>query len=246
MGLAKEFAGQKLEIRSKDGTVLFSLGVKNSTTVLEFTAQGFYDSHKVQWFEPEADNYLPLVETNPQIGTLPHFKHFSWQDIANFAMVDRLPISYASGLNGDWKAVSDGADGFLLVTIDKIPYWADGIGQIPFAVGTFKHHLKKGYNEEESIKYTLLEAQKHSTGNIIPTAPVIVNEYDDYFVLRGAIWASRKYDSKTEKVSFRDPELHRTINQTFYTVVPGKINPPASELGNPLTPDIPRKYGILK
>jgi hypothetical protein len=245
MGLSKEFAGQKVELKSKDGTFLFALGTQNSTTVLEFIAQDFYDNHRIQWVEPEADNYLPLVDKNPQIGSLPHFKHFSWQDIANFAMVDRLPISYASGWNGDWKAVSDGADGFLLVTVDKTPYWADGVGQIPFAVGTFKHYLKKGYNEADSIKYTLLEAQKHATGNIIPTAPVIVNEYDDYFVLRGAIWASRKYDSKTETDSYWEPELHRNITNTLTTVFPGKINPPASELGKPLTPDIPRKYGLI-
>jgi hypothetical protein len=240
MGLSKQFTGQRVEIKSKDGTFLFALG-SNSSNVASFVAKDFYDNYRIQWFEPEADNYLPFIDKNPQIGSLNHFKHFSWQDVANFAMVDRWLISYATGNAGDWKAVSDGAYGYLLVTIDKFPYWADGVGQIPFAVGTFKHYLEEGNSEEQSIKNTLLSAQKHSTGNIIPTAPVIVNEYDDYFVLRGAIWASRMYDVKTE--------VHESFKEgmatVIYDAVKSGVNPPAADLGKSLTPNIPRKYGLI-
>ena len=44
---------------------------------------------------------------------------------------------------GDWKKSSKGADGYLLVTVGEKSYWADAIGQIPFAVDTMRLYIKK-------------------------------------------------------------------------------------------------------
>ncbi|CAN5486779.1 hypothetical protein BH10ACI1_BH10ACI1_06750 [soil metagenome] len=244
MALSSLFIGKKVKVIASDGTDLFTLN--NSGTEEKVTVKDLYNIHKIQWFEPEADNYLPLTATNSHFGSSTKVKHFTWQQVADFAMVDRMMLSYRSGGNGDWKAATDGASGFVLVDVGGTPYWADGVGQIPFAVGSFKSELKDGNSEEGAIKATLLSAQKHSTGNIFPTDPVISNQYDDYFVLRGAIWASRKYDVTEDKISYREPELHRTITQTSRTIVDGKINPSANELGNPLPASVPRKYGLIK
>ena len=243
MTLSSQFIGQKVKVTAADGTDLFTLN--NGAKEVKITAKDLYAT-KIQWFEPEADNFLPLTLTDPHFGSSTKVKHFTWQQIANFAMVDRMMFSYRSGGGGDWKAAEEGGAGFLMVEVGGMPYWADGVGQIPFAVDSFKHLLMEGNSEEAAIKGTLLSAQQHSTGNVFATDPVISNEYDDYFVLRGAIWASRKYDVTEEKISYKDPELHRTINQTLRTVVAGKINPSANELGNPLPKSIPQKYGLIK
>ena len=112
------------------------------------TAQYLYDEHAVQWFEPLADKYRRLVWVNPrclEIGTEEYgaYKHFTWQDIIDFALINRPSNAYEKYASGDWKFVADGADKYLLVIVGNKPYWADAIGQIPFAVDTMRLYLEK-------------------------------------------------------------------------------------------------------
>ena len=243
MTLSSKFIGQKVKVTAADGTDLFTLN--NGVTEVKITAKDLYAT-KIQWFEPEADNYLPLTLTDPHFPTSNKVKHFTWQKVADFAMVDRMMISYRSGGGGDWKAAEEGANGFLMVEVGGMPYWADGVGQIPFAVDSFKHLLVEGYSEEAAIKGTLLSAQQHSTGNVFATDPVVSNEYDDYFVLRGAIWASRRYDVEKKVREKFNPRTGDSVEIPYYVVVDGKINPSPNELGNPLPASVPRKYGLIK
>ena len=245
MTLSSQFIGHKVKVTAADGTDLFMLN--NGGTEVTVTVKDLYNTYKIQWFEPESDNYLPLTLTDPHFGSSTKVKHFTWKQVADFAMVHRGMIEYRTGASGDWKTAKDGADGFVLVAVGGTPYWADGVGQIPFAVGSFKSELRGGKSEEGAVKATLLSAQHHSTGNVIPSwNPVVTNQYDDYFVLRGAIWASRKYDVQKSEDTVFNPEPGGDYKQTIYTVVDGNINPSPSELGNSLPASIPQKYGLKK
>ena len=134
----------------KSGCPLFALepteADENKFDIM--TAQYLYDEHAVQWFEPLADKYRRLIWINPrclETGTEEYeaCKHFTWQDIIDFALINRPSIAYAKYASGDWKFVADGADKYLLVMVGNKPYWADAIGQIPFAVDTMRLYLEK-------------------------------------------------------------------------------------------------------
>ncbi|KPH51668.1 hypothetical protein HPU229334_04245, partial [Helicobacter pullorum] len=74
--------------------------------------------------------------------------YFTWRDIVEFAETLYQPVKnrfdlmdfvkYFSGRSGDWKAVDNGAKSYRLVSMEGIPYWADAVGQIPFAINTYK------------------------------------------------------------------------------------------------------------
>ena len=74
--------------------------------------------------------------------------YFTWRDIVEFAEALYQPVKnrfdlmdfvkYFSGNSGDWKAVDNGAKSYRLVSMEGIPYWADAVGQIPFAINTYK------------------------------------------------------------------------------------------------------------
>lgn len=98
---------------------------------------------------------------NPELGKLSQLKHFSWSDIASFAEVDRWMISYRQGGSGDWKAASSGGDGFLMVTVDGKPYWADAIGQIPFAVNKFADEFKANGSAEKALIATVAAGREY-------------------------------------------------------------------------------------
>jgi hypothetical protein len=139
-------------VTAKDGTKLFTLddGKKAITTV---TAQQLYRSGK-QWFEPQADNYLPLKSIS--VGASSNkSKHFTSDEVQEFANEDRWMISYRQGGSGDWKSSERGADGFLLVTVNDMPYWADAIGQIPFAVDKVTDEIGDGKSTGEAVNETV-------------------------------------------------------------------------------------------
>jgi hypothetical protein len=170
-------------VTAKDGTKLFTLddGKKEITTL---TATQLY-SRAIQWFEPLADNYMPLKTVSKGCSS-DKLKHFSSADILKFSNVDRWMLSYNQGNDGDWKSAEEGADGFLLVTIDKMPYWADAIGQIPFAVDLVTDYIKEGDSNYKSIRRTIEKGKEYGNGEIIGTEADNSNRYDNYFILRGA------------------------------------------------------------
>ena len=66
---------------------------------------------------------MPLLSVNANIRKSESFKHFTWQDIIDFAEIDRNMLSYRFHGSGDWKAEGKPANGYLLVEIEGIPYW---------------------------------------------------------------------------------------------------------------------------
>ena len=68
-------------------------------------------------------------------------KHFTSEEVEEFANEERWMISYRGIGSGDWKESENGANGYYLVTIDDNPYWSDAIGQIPFATNLSKDYL---------------------------------------------------------------------------------------------------------
>jgi hypothetical protein len=242
-----DLIGKRVIVVNQKRERLFVLNHGNQQ--LTILPQHLYDNFKVQWFEPQADNYLPLTEFSPHLRQSASLKHFTWEQVAAFAEVDRGMLSYQSGSRGDWKAVKEGGDGYLLVTVDGMPYWADAVGQIPFAVGCFKGVLRGGTvlgNEEEAIVQTLRIGQQFHDGNplnILSTSKGDVsNNYDNHFVLRGALWASHRYDV-VKKVNPFEDESKPLIE---WEIVPGKINHPANKLAEPNTLELAKKYGLKK
>lgn len=137
---------------------------------------------------------MPLITLAKDIRNYSELRHFSWGDIGNFAVVDRYSISYKSGWAGDWKASI--ADGFLLVTVGGVPYWTDAIGQIPFAVDTYRLHrvLPNITSHDQAILATIETGRNHHTGNPIPTSNIpLKGHYDEFMIARGAIWASKRF-----------------------------------------------------
>ena len=180
-----------IEVRDSKGNHLFNLddGKKEITkmTVKELYAKG------IQWFEPLANNYMPILWMNPEIGKFKNIKHFTWNDIAEFSEVDRWMISYRQEGSGDWKASENGADGFLLVTVNGQPYWPDAIGQIPFAVDYFTDQLESHGNVDRAILETIKSGREYGEGKIFGGTAENGNIYDIYFILRGALYASHRY-----------------------------------------------------
>lgn len=178
-------------------------GQNKGTFFRPLTAKQLYGA-ALQWFEPLADNYREIIWTytgSTTVGSNAYsaYKHFSWNDIVEFSVVDRSSFSFRSGGDGDWKASHQGAEGYLLVLVDGYPYWGDAVGQIPFAVDTFKDKLEGTGDKEKSIEAVIKAGLEHGDGSIIPSTENDPNKYDNFMILRGALWASENH-TVTKKV----------------------------------------------
>lgn len=80
-----------------------------------------------------------------------------------------------------------------MVDVEGMPYWADAIGQIPFAVDLFTDELESGKSVEDAIMTTLDEGRKHGAGQIIGGEPDTSSNYDNLMILRGALYASNRF-----------------------------------------------------
>jgi len=212
-----------LNVTSKSGESLFVLESANSQS-RTITVQDLY-KEKVQWFEPEADNYHKLLSTSDTFTKSSSAKHFTWNDIASFAEKDRWMVSYRSGGSGDWKASPEGGDKYLLVDVGGTPYWGDAIGQIPFAVDLFTDELEAGKNAKDAIMTTMDEGRKHGAGQVFGGEPDKSATYDNLMVLRATLYASKRFSVST------DGKL--TKNQI-----------PASTLASPVSPADAKKYRV--
>ena len=240
--LKTDYVGKKIKVVSKHDDKLYFFTVNNGVKEKKAIWEDLY-CMKIQWFEPEADNYMPLTHYNNNLRQISNLRHFTWQDIVDFAEVDRFSSSFAKGGSGDWKHKKNPGGGFPLVTVGGKPYWHDAIGQIPFAVDTFRLKLEDSGNKEMAVKATLLTAQHHPNGQLIATwSPVKDNKYDDYFVLRGAIWASRRYGVREFKERVPD-DLGMGGEITRYKAVID-ANPPAHWLAEPLSRSTAQNYGL--
>ncbi|MBK7479017.1 MAG: hypothetical protein IPI69_04270 [Bacteroidales bacterium] len=114
-------------LATNDGKYLFML-MMVMMGVTTMTAKALYDQG-TQWFEPEADNYMPLIGTAEGLEGFSEQSTLPGEQIINFSEEDRWMMSYRQGGSGDWKASKEGAAGYFLVTVDGKPYWADAIGK---------------------------------------------------------------------------------------------------------------------
>ena len=215
--------GDTLRVTTKDGSFLFSLDDKKATTT-DITAKKLYDKG-IQWFEPLADNYMPLIKTAADLSTNPNLKHFTWQQVADFAEVNRPMASYRQGGAGDWKMSKDGADGYYLVTVGNYPYWSDAIGQIAYAVDFFTDNYLLTGEKGPSIRKTVQKGKEYGEGKLFGGKTDDSNTYDNYFILRGSLWASKRYSLEVTKRPLRSDK--RKLKRTNYS--PDKLQTPISK-----------------
>lgn len=217
-----------LIITRKNADVLFVLRGSENDSFKIMTAQELYDKLRYQWFEPLADNYRELLYVNNADYAKKAYKIFSWADIAKFSLVDRPSYSYYKNMKGDWKQNPHGGDGYLLVLIADIPYWTDAVGQIPFAVDT--------YRETKSIVNTVKTGIEWGSGTLTGEMDY-TNEYDNYFVLRGAIYSSKNF-------SYEIKDSGKSYPAVVTTEINNSVDPDI--LGNQINNDELIKYGIWK
>ena len=175
--------GDTLDVLNKAGQYLFTLD-NHSKTKSEITAKDLY-AKGIQWFEPNADNYMPLLSVNKDIESIKGIEHFSWDDIETFALTDRLMYEYRREGSGDFKE----GKGFLC-TVDGIPYWTDVIGQIPFAINCYKDQLMNGKSHQEAAEITQIFGHLFAKGTprLKDKQP---NDADNWMIKRVCTWARK-------------------------------------------------------
>ncbi len=182
--------GDTITVTNKNNVFLFSLDNGNAENI-KYTAKELYDKG-IQWSEPNADNYMPLIEINSNIEDIEGIDHFSWKDIENFALTDRLMIDYREGGSGDFKK-----DKTFLCTVDGIPYWTDIIGQIPFAINCYKNQLMKGKSHNQATEYT--KSIGHLFSNGLPSIDLKPNNADNWMIQRVCNWAKKGFSVGSQK-----------------------------------------------
>ncbi|EIP9903179.1 hypothetical protein P5N26_001707 [Campylobacter coli] len=210
-----------IQIFNKEGIYLFSIEKKDRTET-RLSVSELYKLQGIQWFESGAENYHKLLDVNPDLkdkekceglGVL----YFTWRDIVEFAEALYQPVKnrfdlmdfvkYFSGNSGDWKQSPKGARGYVLVSMEGIPYWADAVGQIPYAINAYKafysfannHTSAKnavvniGYIFSKGEKNELLDLRKYIQWNTNidlklyeenPNPPSDKDSYDNKMIVR--------------------------------------------------------------
>jgi hypothetical protein len=95
---------------------------------------------------------------------------------------------------GDWKRSDEGGNGYLMVTLNGMPYWANAVGNIPFAVNRYHDLLTKTGDPIKAIQGTVQTGIDFGGG--LPGTADYTNTMDNYFILRGALWAFMNYRVK--------------------------------------------------
>ncbi|WP_079203926.1 hypothetical protein [Pseudomonas sp. CC6-YY-74] len=215
-------------ITRRNGFPLFAVRPKQDETPFRIiTADKLY-SEKIQWFEPLGDNYRESIwlhpgSSKPGSEAYSAYKHFTWQQIIDFAIVDRWSVSFSKDLPGDWKANADGGADFLMVMVDNSPFWADGVGQIPFAVDTFRKYLEELRINPEAIRKTVRTGMEYGDGNPFSPNSDPTNQYDNYMVLRGALWASENFQLIVTRELLHTRDVVRTVERTSTVFQPGSL-----------------------
>jgi hypothetical protein len=233
-------------VTTSNGIPLFALKPRPEDQIFRvLTARQLYAT-RAQWFEPLADNYRVLIWNNPESATAETtvhaaYKHFTWKQIIEFAKVDRPSISFYSGNAGDWKQASYGGAGYLLVLVDGQPYWADAIGQTPFAVDTFKKYFAQYENKGKAIRKTVETGIGWGDGTLFGSSDPC-NEYDNYMVLRGTLWASENHSLASDEITVpgADYPITQSISRTVFTPTGD------SRMKSPIDPVSASTYGVWK
>jgi hypothetical protein len=136
---------------------------------------------------------MPLISKAEGLPTFSELKHFSWNEVAEFAETDRWMLSYRPGGSGDWKADGKPGEGYLMVTVDGEPYWTDAIGQIPFAVDKFTDELEDTGSADVARERTIEAGNKFGDGNVFGGESDYSNSYDNAMIKRAINWAEKRY-----------------------------------------------------
>jgi hypothetical protein len=184
-----------LIVTTDGGKELFRLDGSSRNLSGKITVRELYKIEGINWFEPDSDNYIPLLSIASDITSRAELKHFTWEQVVEFAEINRPMIAYHSKVGKvfgtDWKTSERGADGYPLVTIDGIPYWADAIGQIPFAVDYYTDLLERTGNEALAEKKTI-EIGKLCGGGTFGSEDR-TNSYDNAMIKRAIDWCKKRY-----------------------------------------------------
>ena len=176
-------------VTSANGKTLFTLN-DGKKAITKMTSEQLY-SRGIQWFEPTADNYMPLKSIDKSFSKSDRVLHFSWNNIATFAEKDRSMASYYPGMGGDWKADGNPGDGYRLVDVGGEPYWGDAIGQIPFAVDKFTDELESTGSVDKARQATIQTGQQFGDGTGLNSDTS--NGYDNAMIRRAINWAAKRY-----------------------------------------------------
>lgn len=183
-----------LVVTRSSGEILFILECSEGESFEILPALSLYE-RKIQWFEPLADNYRKLLYVNNNNYVKAAYKLFTWNDIYEFSLIDRSSFAYRKRGSGDWKYVDDGANGYLLSLIDGVPYWSDAVGQIPFAIDTYR--LLKNKQSVQFLGGVFAEGEFSAAIKSLITGELDkTNSWDNYFVLRGVLFAEKKFTYK--------------------------------------------------
>lgn len=185
-------------ITRSNGVPLFALRPDSCDKPFRIMNADKLYAEKIQWFEPLADFYRECVWINPtsnmaRSAAYEAYKHHTWQSIIEFAIVDRGALMFAAGFPGDWKIQRSGGDGYLLCSVEGYPYWTDGLGQIPFAVDTFRMFWTEINNIEIAIRKTGATGLRWANGKPGGEDTESENVYDNFIILRASLWASENF-----------------------------------------------------
>ncbi len=198
-------------VTSESGIILFTLD-DGKTAISRTTAKELY-LKKTQWFEPLADNYMPLKSISAGGFHSNKVKHFTSKQIQEFSDEDRSMFSYRNHGSGDWKELEEGADGYYLVTVDNMIYWGDAIGQFPFAVNRVTDKIEDGSTSDEAIAETVQTGKKYGEGKPVGGKTDNSNTYDNYFILRGALNGANGKDF-TKPITKAEADKYLNNNST--------------------------------
>ena len=95
--------------------------------------------------------------------------------------------------------------------VDDMPYWTDAIGQIPFAVDKVTDELENDKSIDEAVNETMRVGKKFGEGKLFGGTPDNSNEYDNYFILRGALNGTTGRDF-TEPIKKDEANKHLNSN----------------------------------
>ncbi len=183
-------------IKDRDGNFLFSVGEKNAAPKDTVSTAEFYKTGK-QWTLQDADHYIPLDSVSPDIQNNPNVYHVDTENFYKFANEDRNPLAYGSGGDGDWKHSPEGANNFRLAEVNGTPIWPDALGQIPFAVDTYKKIL--AFTGDEKIAEVLTKqigyafAEGISLKTPFPWLWDRSNSLDNGMIQKAIDYAKKKY-----------------------------------------------------
>lgn len=161
-------------------------------------------AEKIQWFEPLADFYRERLWVNPKSSiegseVYDAYKQHTWQSIIDFAIVDRPSFAYYRNLPGDWKKQPEGGAKFLLCLVEGDPFWTDGLGQIPFAVDTFRMYWQETRDVDAAIKKTGVTGLDWADGSLGGSDKGSENVYDNFVIIRACLWASENFELLIER-----------------------------------------------